>query len=84
MYEIIFSRQASKFISTLPEGYKNNIKSVFEKLKENPYSYPYKKIKGETNLYRVRVGRYRILYEIDKNSKLIVVIKIDKRERVYE
>jgi len=84
MYEIIFSKKAAKFISSLPEGYKNKIKETVSVLKENPYGYPYKKIRGETNVYRIRVGEYRILYEIDKNDNLIIILKVDKRERVYE
>lgn len=34
-------------------------------------------------IFRVRVGDYRILYEIYYEEKLIVIAKIDKRERVY-
>ena len=84
MYEIIFSRKAAKFISTLPKNYKNKIKEMLTILKENPYAYPYKKIRGETNLYRIRVGKYRILYEINKNQNQIIILKVDKRERIYE
>jgi len=84
MYEIIFSRKAAKFISTLPQNYKDKIKETLIILRENPYGYPYKKIRGETNLYRIRVGKYRILYEIDKNNNQIIILKIDKRERIYK
>jgi len=34
-------------------------------------------------LYRVRVGDYRILYEVDKNKNSIGIVKIDHRSRVY-
>ncbi len=37
------------------------IKDTLGNLKENPFSYPYKKIKGKTNVYRIRVGKYRVL-----------------------
>lgn len=84
MYEIIFSRKSAKFISALPQNYKNKIKEILAILKENPYAYPYKKIRGETNLYRIRVGKYRILYEINKKQSQIIILKVDKRERVYE
>ncbi len=84
MYEILFSKKAAKFVSNLPPGYKNKLKEILSALKENPYSYPYKKIRGETNLYRIRIGKYRILYEINKDKNQIIILKIDKRERVYE
>ena len=83
MYEIIFSKKSAKFINRLGAGYKNKIKKIFEVMKNNPFSYPYKKIKGETDLYRIRVGNYRILYQVDKNKKWIIILKIDKREKIY-
>jgi len=43
MYEILFSRKAAKFVSNLPPDSKNKLKEILAALKENPYSYPYKK-----------------------------------------
>ena len=68
----------------MPENYKNKIKEILTVLKDNPYAYPYKKIRGETNLYRIRIGKYRILYEISKEYNKIVILKVDKRERIYK
>ncbi|MHA1835638.1 MAG: type II toxin-antitoxin system RelE family toxin [Candidatus Odinarchaeia archaeon] len=83
-YEVLFSKQAVNFIKSLKRGYKNKLKEVFATLGSNPFGYPYKKIKGETSLYRIRIGKYRILYEVYSNHKLIKIIKIDKRETVYQ
>jgi len=82
MYEIVFSRKASRFVKTLHKSYKEKIKDILENLKEDPFSYPYKKIKGKTNMYRIRVGKYRVLYKVDE-KKRITVLKIDKRSRVH-
>ena len=84
MYKIIISKKASEFILQLDKGYKNKIKTILYSLKNNPFSYPYKKIRGETNLYRIRVGKYRILYEVNKKENLIVVLKIDHRRSIYK
>ncbi|MGD2248840.1 MAG: hypothetical protein PVF58_10585 [Candidatus Methanofastidiosia archaeon] len=35
-------------------------------MKENPFSYPYRKIRGKTSMYRIRFGKYRVLYKVDK------------------
>lgn len=83
MYEVIFTKKAGKFISSLQKGYKKKLKEIITRLKENPFSYPYKKIRGETNLYRIRLGRYRILYEVDIIKRLVVILKIGERERIY-
>ncbi|NMA31057.1 MAG: type II toxin-antitoxin system RelE/ParE family toxin [Candidatus Methanofastidiosa archaeon] len=57
---------------------------IIDHLKENPYSYPYKKIKGGTNLYRIRIGGFRISYEINENESIINILKIGKRDKFYQ
>ncbi|MFQ6119660.1 MAG: type II toxin-antitoxin system RelE/ParE family toxin [Methanosarcinales archaeon] len=52
-------------------------------LKENPLPRGVKKLKGTNNKYRIRQGNYRILYEIDKESKLIIIYRIKHRKKVY-
>ncbi len=71
MYEIIFSKNAAKFI-----------RNLIRNITKNPLGSPYKRVKGESNLYRIRTGKYRIPYEVDKGENKIIVVKIDKRERV--
>ena len=84
MYEILFSRKASHFASTLQESYKEKIRDALRILMENPFSYPYKKIRGKTNVYRIRVGKYRVLYKVDEKKRIVTVLKIDKRSTVYK
>lgn len=84
MYEVILSRSAAKFIESLDKAYRIKIKKIIEVMRENPFAYPYKKIRWEHNLYRIRIGKYRILYEIDKTEGKIIIIKIDKKSRIYE
>lgn len=57
MYEIGFSRQAAEFIKSLPKSQKEKVRNIVEAMKDNPFSHPYRKIKGETNLYRIRLGK---------------------------
>ena len=55
-----------------------------EKLKHDPVLHDSKIVEGYgEKLFRVRVGDYRILYEVDYNDNLIGIVKIDKRSRVY-
>jgi len=84
MYDILFTKQAAKFVRSLDEGYRNKLREIFEELRINPFSWPYKKIRGETNLYRIRVGVYRILYEINRLESKITILKIDHRSKIYE
>ncbi|MEM2259425.1 MAG: type II toxin-antitoxin system RelE/ParE family toxin [Candidatus Thermoplasmatota archaeon] len=42
------------------------------------------KIRGEINLYRIRLGKHRILYEIDRENNRVIIIKIEKRSKIYD
>lgn len=51
---------------------------------EDPFPRGAIKIKGEENFFRVRVGKYRILYEVHREPNIVLVTKLDKRSRVYD
>ena len=56
-----------------------------EELKKQPIIRDTKTIEGYgEKLFRVRVGDYRILYDVDYKSDKIGIVKIDKRSKVYE
>lgn len=84
MYEVVFTKKAGKFVISLQKGYKEKLKDVIERLREKPFSYPYKKIRGGTNLYRMRLGKYRILYGVDKIERKVIILKIEEREKIYK
>lgn len=63
--KVILKHKSSNFVENFPKSTKKKLGIIIDHLKENPYSYPYKKIKGETNLYRIRIGGFRISYEIN-------------------
>lgn len=58
---------------------------VYPQLRENPfYGANIKKLKGEfSNIYRYRVGKYRIFYSIEKNQLLVLMIEIQDRKDAY-
>lgn len=55
-----------------------------EKLREDPFIHDTKTVEGSKGLFRIRVGDWRILYEVDYRNNLIGVVKIDKRRRIYD
>ena len=79
-FKVIASERALKDLKKLSKIEKKRIYEELEKL-EDPFKLDIKKLRK--NIYRVRVGRFRIIIEIDFNSQLVWVAKIDKRERVY-
>ena len=84
IYEVIFTHKSAKFIEALPHGHKQKLRNIIESMGSSPFSYPYRKIRGETNLYRIRLGKFRMLYEIDEKEKRVVILKVDKRGKVYD
>lgn len=84
MFEIQYSRQAVKFLKSMDKTLVSRILKKIEKLKHDPISHDSKIVEGYSEkLFRVRIGDYRILYEVDYNGNLIGIVKIDKRSRVY-
>ena len=61
-------------------------KRIFEKigsLKTDPVPHKSVRVVGEERNFRIRLGDYRIIYEINWNLKVLLITKIDKRARVY-
>jgi len=50
----------------------------------NPRPTGFRKLRGHSNLYRIRVGRYRVVYEIDDQSKMILVTRVRPRQEAYQ
>ncbi|MVN23295.1 type II toxin-antitoxin system RelE family toxin [Mucilaginibacter arboris] len=82
-YTLNFSRQAFKELSRIQEPFYSNIKQAISNLTENPRPQGYKKLKGRTG-YRIRVGNYRIIYDIFDAELVIDIITIGHRKDVYE
>ncbi|WP_125717789.1 type II toxin-antitoxin system RelE family toxin [Flavobacterium ustbae] len=83
MYSIDFSRKAEKKLDKLSDVIANPILSAIGKLAENPRPNGYKKLKGRPG-YRIRVGDYRVIYEIFEEVLLIDVIDLGHRKDIYE
>ena len=83
MFKVKLHRRVIKFLQKLNENDRKRIFSAIEKL-EDPFSQPYEKVKGRKDLYKIRVGGYRIVYRVDKKNKIVSVHLVDKRERVYD
>jgi len=63
------------------------VKELIDVLMANPlfiFNLDIKKLKGFENVYRLRIGRYRILFCVDKNNKTIALLRFLKREKAYE
>ncbi len=82
MYEIIFSNLAKRQLSRLPLEVKNRIGSVIERIKFRPFSFV-KRLVG-SKYFRLRVGDYRLILNIQKERLVILVVEVGHRRNVYK
>lgn len=82
-YTLFIKPSAKKELFALEKDILQKIDQVIMKLKENPRPFGAIKLKG-WNLYRIRVGDYRILYTINDKDKIIEIIAIGHRKDIYK
>jgi mRNA interferase RelE/StbE len=82
-FEVRLSKRANRELSSLQSSIRDRIIARLEELRDDPFPHGVMKLQGRKNLYRTRVGDYRILYEVLTKAKLVLVDKIDHRGNVY-
>ncbi|BAP54696.1 plasmid stabilization protein [Thioploca ingrica] len=83
MYEILLERQAEKDLKRLPPVIFARIISHLKGLAENPKPVGCRKIVGAEYDWRIRVGDYRIIYELDDKLHTVKVWRIKHRREAY-
>ena len=83
-YVIKFRPAVEKDIRHLPQKELIRIKRKIESLAENLPDCSTTKMKGNNNFHKVRVGDYRIVYEIHDDVLVILVVKIGNRKDIYK
>jgi len=84
MYNVSVSHKAEKVLDRLPNDYYQLISKHLLELEQNPRPFGYRKLTGFENLYRIRVGAYRVVYSIQDVVLIVEVIIIDHRRDVYK
>ena len=82
-YDLLISQSAEKTLKKLPSKEAFRVATAIEKLAIEPRPQGCRKMSGETDTYRVRVGVYRIIYEVEDRFIRILVLKIGHRKDVY-
>ena len=83
-YEISLSRIALKNMTKLPRRELVRIQNRIDCLAKDPRPADIKKIHGDENLYRIRLGTYRILYRIFDDKLFILIVDVDHRKEIYK
>lgn len=82
-YEIEFTHRAFREFQALPHAAQSRIATKIELLEQDPRPRGVEKLEGIKNAYRIRVGDYRVVFEIDDEHDLVRVVKVGHRRDVY-
>jgi mRNA interferase RelE/StbE len=82
-YTIEFKASADKALLRLPEETQRRIVAAVDKLADSPHPPGVKKLAGEPNAWRIRIGDYRVLYDIHDDRLLILVVGVGHRKDIY-
>ena len=82
-YEVRLARGAQRSLASLERREQQRIRAALDLLADNPRPPNCVAMQGENSVYRVRVGDYRIVYEVLDDALLVHVVRIGHRRQVY-
>lgn len=82
-YRIEFSKTARRQIERLPLGVRSRIERKLQVLADDPRPRGVARMAGTNLGYRLRVGDYRVVYEIEDEILLVLVIRVAHRRDIY-
>jgi mRNA interferase RelE/StbE len=82
MYSVRILRRALKDVAKLPKDYTRLVGQHMEHLAENPRPADAKKLRGRGD-YSLRVGVYRVLYEVADDAQVVTIYRVKHRREAY-
>ena len=82
-YTITWRKSTKKDLRKIPEGDVLEILQAVETLAGNPFPIGSTTLIGTLDVHRIRVGKYRVIYEVQGNELVIEVIRVGHRKDVY-
>ena len=83
-YTVEVAPAAGRQIRKLDREAQRRVLAALDKLRDEPRSHDAIKLQGNENLYRVRVGDYRIVYAIEDDRLVVLVVKVGHRRDIYK
>lgn len=82
-YKVLLHAQVPKEIRMLPRDIQSRVTAILDALAENPFLPIAGKLHGRQQCFRVRVGNYRIVYEVHATEVVVYVLGIAHRKEIY-
>lgn len=83
-YRVEFTTAAARQIRTLPRPVRSRILDAIEDLADEPRPWRATKLVGEATAWRIRIGDYRVIYEIDDRGLTVTVVRAAHRREAYD
>lgn len=83
MYQLVIDRYAQKQLGRIPPPHFNRIIKAIQLLADNPRPVGYRKLTGRPG-YRIRIGDYRVIYNVEYKILTVFVIDIGHRKNIYD
>ena len=85
MFEVYVSKKALKGLREMPKECQEKVLKLLRRLKENPLpeEYDVKKLRGFENAFRIRIGKYRVVYKVEWKERKVFVDFIGHRGKAY-
>lgn len=82
-YDIEISETAEKQLKKLQRGDQRRVARAIVALADEPHPRGSRKLSGYNDVFRIRVGRYRVIYSVSGNRLIVIILKIGHRKDVH-
>lgn len=82
-YRVRVQRRPQRYMRRLPKPILQRIRTAIRSLAENPRPLGYEALSGFENLYRIRVGDWRVIYAIEDDELVVLIVEVGPRGQVY-
>ena len=84
VYEVRWKNSAVKELRKFESSARVRIADAVGKLSDEPHPNGCKKLRGSLCTYRIRIGEFRVVYEVESHSKRIIIVRVRHRREVYK
>lgn len=82
-YHVELTTAAARQVRKLPRPARDRVLDAIEDLGDDPRPHGVKKLRGEQTAWRIRIGEYRVIYDVFDSKLLVTVVRATHRSKVY-
>jgi len=82
-YKVEISRTAEKQLRRLPQDDRRRVARAMVALGSDPHPAGSRRLTGYDDVFRIRVGRYRIIYSVEGRRLIVIILKLGHRKDIY-